>query len=89
VIRVKPVKEDDGTEKLRISINPELKSDEEWKQSRWVFLPFGNEENRLGTNFGVLYFMLAAHLRSCVLMPPELMNYLHRFFTYEKAELIA
>jgi hypothetical protein len=53
----------------------------------WCFAPFGEDTNRFGSNLGVLYFMLMEHFMQCILMPPRMLIYLKRCFSYEKRQV--
>jgi hypothetical protein len=64
-----------------VNLRPEF-NDVFDSSNQWVFMPFGNEENRLGINFCFLHFALLFHLSNSRLMPPDMLAYMNRFFSY-------
>jgi hypothetical protein len=64
-----------------VNLRPEF-NDVPDLSNKWVFMPFGNEENKLGINFCFLLFALLFHLSNSRLMPPDMLAYMNRFFSY-------
>lgn len=60
---------------MHINVHPEFNTEETGWVNRWVFRPAG-----LAETFGFLYYALINHLKSCVLMPPDMVAYLQRVF---------
>jgi len=71
-----------------INIRPEFNTETAGETNNWIFVPFGTLENRIGANFGFLYFVLTQHLGSCILEPPNLLQYLNRMFKYDGGRLV-
>jgi hypothetical protein len=71
-----------------INMFPEFDKNAQKFSSHWVFIPFGNDENRMGINLCFLYFIIASHLKSCILMSPDLLTYFSHLFSYEDGVLI-
>jgi hypothetical protein len=90
VVNAKVLTTEGGHESLgSINIIPEFSKEAAGESNHWVFIPFGTDDNRLGANFGFLYFALVTHLKSCVLMAPNMLDYLNRVFSYEEGSIIA
>jgi len=49
----------------------------------WVFLEFGDERYRAASNFAFLIFSLNEHLRHCLVLKPEILNYFNNFFSHK------
>ena len=54
---------------------PEFKRADSRVAYRWAHIPFGDATHEAGANFGMLWFGLAGHLKSCVLEHPPLTSY--------------
>jgi hypothetical protein len=63
------------------NLHPEFNKPQQGWANRWAFLPLGLPDAVLGGNFAFLYFALGTHLRSCILMPPNLLAYLSETFS--------
>jgi hypothetical protein len=63
---------------LPLNICPELAMPEQGKSDRWAFIPFA-QEHSFASTFGMLYFVLVSQLRSCVLLPPDILAYVRPF----------
>ena len=84
-----PVGAEGDTPLSSINIHPEFNTETAGETNNWIFVPFGTLENRIGANFAFLYFVLAQHLGSCLLEPPNLLQYLNRMFAYEGGQLLS
>ncbi|HJQ33142.1 MAG TPA: DUF6602 domain-containing protein [Pyrinomonadaceae bacterium] len=69
-----------GHESFSLNIIPEFNKAMGTEPSRWLFLPMGTADERMGAHLGHLIFMLSEHLKYCALMPPKLFTYFNRFF---------
>jgi hypothetical protein len=88
VVNAKITRLSNGTFNLgSIHTHPELDIGDT-TDAHWVFIPFGNDENRIGISFGFLYFCLLLHVKRCALRTPDLLQYLNRFFTFENARIL-
>ncbi|MBI2280696.1 MAG: hypothetical protein HYU68_08415 [Bacteroidetes bacterium] len=65
-----------------IEFFPEFIPTEDADKYKWVFIPFGNEENRPGINFAFLIFAINQHLKSTLLLKPDLLKYFNKIFQY-------
>lgn len=54
----------------------------------WVFIPFGNDDNRPGINFAFLIFAINQHLKSTLLLKPDLLKYFNKIFQYGNGTII-
>lgn len=68
---------------------PELDHDFRLTDKKWVFVPFGTSEFRLGSNFAMLYFYIIHHVKRCVLMRPNILDYVNHMFVRESGEVVA
>jgi hypothetical protein len=78
-----PVKNDaEPAGPLNINLYPAFNQEEAGMINRWAFMPVGASDYRPGGCLGFLYFALASHLRSCMLMPPDMLAYLQPVFAF-------
>lgn len=77
-----------GTTFGNIDFYPEFIKPEDTPMYKWVFLPFGIELNRSGINFAFLVFAINEHLKSTLLLKPDLLKYFSKFFHYEQGKII-
>jgi len=80
----------DGYTKLGpVNLVPEFNEALGITGARWVFVPFGEEDFRIGASFAFLYFAIVTHLRSVLLMQPNLHTYMEGFFPHKMGVVIA
>jgi hypothetical protein len=72
-----------------INLIPEFATKTDEQENRWAFVPYGDNSNRPAMTFGVLWFLLMEHLRSCLLSEPRLMQYISDLISFEAGEVIA
>jgi hypothetical protein len=65
-----------------MNLAPEFHSQSPDGDSRWCFLPLGDEEARSASDLGFLWFFLIGHLNGSILMRPDMLVYLHKLFVY-------
>jgi len=66
-----------------IHLFPEFIKEDEKVNYEWVFLEFGEEENRAAANFAFLIFSLNEHLKNCLVLRPEIFNYFNGMFKHK------
>ncbi len=64
-------------------IIPEHYTEKVGEINKWMFSPFGEDEHRLGTNFGLMYAMLSTYLNRTVLEVPDFMMYHQNIFYFQ------
>lgn len=78
----------DGKELGSLNPTPIFLTDTKKVSSKWVFIPFGDDENRIGSNFGILYYLIVNHLSSTILLKPDLLKYMKHMFNYGEGKII-
>lgn len=83
ILNVSSEQNDDGTLNItRLLPNPEFQ--EATKETNgWAFLEFNplpSGEAPMGSNLAYFYYFLSEHLRSCVLLSPDIFTYLSKLF---------
>lgn len=58
-------------------------------QDHWVLTRYQTNDQQLAAHFGVLYSMLATHLRECQLTAPNLVKYISKLFGPPASTIIA
>jgi hypothetical protein len=66
----------------RIELFPEFIEDSRENEYEWLFVEFEDAKYRQAINFSFLNFSLNFHLKNCLLMRPDLMNYFGKMFAY-------
>jgi len=69
----------DGNKCKNYIANPEFISDRTNPSNKWMFQSFGQDEQRKESNLAMLVAMLQFHLRTCELMPPDILKYYNNF----------
>ena len=73
---------DKSTNSSRIELFPEFIEHSKQNEYEWLFVEFKDEKYRKAINFSFLNFSLNLHLKNCLLMRPDLMNYFGKMFEY-------
>jgi hypothetical protein len=66
-----------------IHLFPEFITEAEKSNYEWVFLEFGEDANRAAANFAFLIFSLNEHLKNCLVLRPDILNYLNSMFIHK------
>lgn len=76
--------EKDGNISLgSIDLFPEFIPELDKSKYEWVFLEFGEDEDRAAANFAFLIFALDQHLKNCLVLRPEIVNYFQGLFSHK------
>ncbi len=62
---------------------PEFIAEVDKSNYEWVFLECGRDTSRAAANFAFLIFSLNDHLKSCLVLKPEILDYFNCMFTYK------
>ena len=77
-----------GPKQIGLNVVPEFNKAAAEQFDRWAFLPYGTPETRSAHCLGVLWFLLSEHIRSCVLLEPNLSRYLKSWGAFEHGEVL-
>lgn len=75
---------DNGTSQLGpVELNPEFILPEDKNEYEWVFLELGDEDDRSSANLAFLIFALNSHLKDCLVLRPNIINYYNSMFKHK------
>jgi hypothetical protein len=69
-------------EKIPVHVNtiPEFNTSTDGQSNHWAFLNFSKEQDKLGGNWGYLYYLILGHLDFCKLASPNIHTYPLKLF---------
>jgi hypothetical protein len=82
IVKAKIVKQETLNSLGPIEIYPEFINNEDKNEFKWVFLKFGTLDMRSAANFAFLIFALNNHLKKCLVLRPEILNYFNTMFNH-------
>jgi hypothetical protein len=65
---------------LKVNTIPEFNGTVEVRHNHWTLFNFSNDADKLGGNWGYLYYLLLGHLGFCQLSSPNISTYLMKLF---------
>ena len=71
-----------------IELFPEFIPSENLVDYKWVFLELGEDGDNGSPHLAYIYFALNAHLRNCLVLRPDLANYLGKMWNFKKGQIM-